>query len=49
MTTQSTSTLRRGGFSRRNLCIALVPFLAFGSIVALFAGDWILDTYVSLI
>jgi leader peptidase (prepilin peptidase) / N-methyltransferase len=32
----------------RKMGVPLVPFLAFGSIVALFAGDWIVNAYLSL-
>jgi prepilin signal peptidase PulO-like enzyme (type II secretory pathway) len=28
--------------------LPFVPFLAFGAIVALFAGEWALDVYLTL-
>jgi prepilin signal peptidase PulO-like enzyme (type II secretory pathway) len=30
------------------MTIPFGPFLAFGAIVALFAGDWLLDLYLGL-
>ena len=38
----------RGGTSARRLGVPLVPFLALGSVVALFVGDAILDAYLGL-
>jgi leader peptidase (prepilin peptidase)/N-methyltransferase len=38
----------RHGASARKLGVPLVPFLAFGSVVALFFGDAILDGYLGL-
>ena len=33
----------------RKMAIPFAPFLALGSIVALFAGKWILDAYLGLL
>ncbi len=41
--------LARHGQAARKMAIPFAPFLAFGSIVALFAGDSILDAYVRLL
>jgi prepilin signal peptidase PulO-like enzyme (type II secretory pathway) len=38
----------RHGSSARKMGVPLVPFLALGSVVALFFGDGILDTYLGL-
>ena len=38
---------RHGGAARK-MGVPLVPFLAFGSVVALFFGDAILDAYLGL-
>jgi len=38
----------RHGSSARRMGVPLVPFLAFGSVVALFFGDAILDAYLGL-
>jgi prepilin signal peptidase PulO-like enzyme (type II secretory pathway) len=38
----------RHGSSARKMGVPLVPFLAFGAIVALFLGDAILDAYLAL-
>lgn len=39
----------RHGAAARKLAIPLAPFLSLGSVVALFAGDRILDAYLSLL
>jgi leader peptidase (prepilin peptidase)/N-methyltransferase len=39
----------RHGAAARKLAIPLAPFLSLGSVVALFAGDRILDWYLSLL
>jgi leader peptidase (prepilin peptidase)/N-methyltransferase len=39
---------RRGPAAARKTAIPLAPFLAFGALVALFAGNAILDAYLSL-
>jgi prepilin signal peptidase PulO-like enzyme (type II secretory pathway) len=39
----------RHGSGARKMGIPLGPFLALGSVVALFAGDRLLDAYLSLI
>jgi leader peptidase (prepilin peptidase) / N-methyltransferase len=41
--------LIRHGTAARKMGIPFGPFLAFGGIVALFAGDWILDAYLGLL
>jgi leader peptidase (prepilin peptidase) / N-methyltransferase len=41
--------LIRHGSAARKMGIPFGPFLAFGGIVALFAGDWILDAYFGLL
>jgi leader peptidase (prepilin peptidase) / N-methyltransferase len=41
--------LVRHGNAARKMGIPFGPFLAFGGIVALFAGDWILDAYLGLL
>jgi leader peptidase (prepilin peptidase)/N-methyltransferase len=40
--------LARHGKAARKMGIPFGPFLALGSVVALFAGQWVLDTYFSL-
>jgi leader peptidase (prepilin peptidase) / N-methyltransferase len=41
--------LVRHGSAARKMGIPFGPFLALGGIVGLFAGDWILDAYLSLL
>jgi leader peptidase (prepilin peptidase) / N-methyltransferase len=41
--------LVRHGSAARKMGIPFGPFLALGGIVALFAGDWIVDAYVGLL
>jgi leader peptidase (prepilin peptidase)/N-methyltransferase len=41
--------LIRHGSATRKMGIPFGPFLAFGGIVGLFAGDWILDVYLGLL
>jgi leader peptidase (prepilin peptidase)/N-methyltransferase len=41
--------LARHGSAARKMGIPFGPFLALGGIVTLFAGDWILDAYLSLL
>jgi leader peptidase (prepilin peptidase)/N-methyltransferase len=41
--------LIRHGSAARKMGIPFGPFLAFGGIVGLFAGDWILDAYLALL
>jgi leader peptidase (prepilin peptidase) / N-methyltransferase len=41
--------LVRHGSAARKMGIPFGPFLAFGGIVGLFAGDWILDAYLGLL
>ena len=38
----------RHGSKARKIAIPFAPFLAFGAIVALFAGDAILDWYLGI-
>ena len=38
----------RHGAAARKMAIPFGPFLAFGSVVALFAGNWLLDRYLGL-
>jgi prepilin signal peptidase PulO-like enzyme (type II secretory pathway) len=40
--------LARHGSAARKMGIPFAPFLAFGAIVALFAGDRLLDAYLTL-
>ena len=40
--------VRRGPTAARKTAIPFAPFLALGAIIALFAGDAILDAYLSL-
>jgi len=39
----------RHGQAARKMAIPFAPFLALGSIVALFAGKWVLDAYLNLL
>jgi leader peptidase (prepilin peptidase)/N-methyltransferase len=39
----------RHGSAARKMAIPFGPFLGLGGIVALFAGDWILDAYFGLL
>ena len=41
--------LARHGQAARKMAIPFAPFLALGSIVALFAGKWMLSTYLNLL
>ena len=41
--------LARHGQAARKMAIPFAPFLALGSIVALFAGNWMLDAYLKLL
>jgi leader peptidase (prepilin peptidase)/N-methyltransferase len=41
--------LIRHGSAARKMGIPFGPFLAFGGVVGLFAGDWILDAYLGLL
>jgi leader peptidase (prepilin peptidase) / N-methyltransferase len=43
----STVLFARHGMRARKMAIPFGPFLAFGAVVALFAGDAILDAYLS--
>jgi leader peptidase (prepilin peptidase)/N-methyltransferase len=38
----------RHGSAARKMGVPLVPFLAFGSVVALFLGEAVLDSYLGL-
>lgn len=38
----------RHGSAARKMGLPFVPFLAFGAVVALFAGEWALDGYLAL-
>ena len=40
--------LARHGSKARKMGIPFAPFLAFGSVVALFSGGWLLDRYLAL-
>ena len=40
--------LVRHGAKARKMAIPFAPFLALGSVVALFAGDALLDAYLSV-
>jgi len=40
--------LARHGSAARKMGVPFGPFLALGSVVALFAGHWLLDAYFSL-
>jgi leader peptidase (prepilin peptidase)/N-methyltransferase len=39
----------RHGAAARKMAIPFGPFLAFGAVVGLFAGDWLLDQYLSVL
>jgi leader peptidase (prepilin peptidase)/N-methyltransferase len=39
----------RHGSAARKMAIPFGPFLAFGGVVGLFAGDWLLDQYLSVL
>jgi leader peptidase (prepilin peptidase) / N-methyltransferase len=39
--------LARHGMAARKMGIPFGPFLAFGAVVALFAGEWLLDAYLA--
>ena len=41
--------LARHGSAARKMGIPFGPFLALGGVVTLFAGEWILDAYLSLL
>ena len=41
--------LARHGRSARKMGIPFAPFLALGSVIALFAGDWLLHAYLGLV
>ena len=41
--------LLRHGRAARKMGIPFAPFLALGSVVALFAGDWFFDAYVAML
>jgi leader peptidase (prepilin peptidase) / N-methyltransferase len=41
--------LARHGQAARKMGIPFAPFLALGSVVALIAGDWILDSYLAVL
>jgi leader peptidase (prepilin peptidase)/N-methyltransferase len=41
--------LARHGQAARKMAIPFAPFLALGSIIALFAGEWMLDAYLNLL
>jgi leader peptidase (prepilin peptidase) / N-methyltransferase len=41
--------LARHGQAARKMGIPFAPFLALGSVVALFAGEWILDSYLGVL
>jgi leader peptidase (prepilin peptidase)/N-methyltransferase len=45
----SVALLVRHGAAARKMGIPFGPFLALGSVVALFAGNWLLDGYLSLL
>jgi leader peptidase (prepilin peptidase)/N-methyltransferase len=45
----SVALLARHGSAARKMRIPFGPFLAFGGVVALFAGTAILDAYLSLL
>jgi prepilin signal peptidase PulO-like enzyme (type II secretory pathway) len=38
----------RHGSGARKMGVPLVPFLSAGAVLGLFAGDWILSSYVAL-
>jgi leader peptidase (prepilin peptidase)/N-methyltransferase len=41
--------LARHGRAARKMGIPFAPFLALGSVIALFAGEWLLDAYLGLL
>jgi len=41
--------LVRHGRAARKMGIPFAPFLALGSVIALFAGEWLLDAYLGLL
>ena len=41
--------LLRHGRAARKMGIPFAPFLALGSVIALFAGEWLLDAYLGLL
>jgi leader peptidase (prepilin peptidase) / N-methyltransferase len=41
--------LARHGHAARKMGIPFAPFLALGSVIALFAGEWLLDAYLGLL
>jgi leader peptidase (prepilin peptidase)/N-methyltransferase len=41
--------LARHGRSARKMGIPFAPFLALGSVIALFAGEWLLDAYLGVL
>ena len=41
--------LARHGRAARKMGIPFAPFLALGAVIALFAGEWLLDTYLGLL
>jgi len=41
--------LARHGSKARKMGIPFAPFLALGSVIALFAGEWLLDAYLGLL
>ena len=44
----ATTLVARHGSSARKVDVPLVPFLSLGAVVALFAGDWVLDAHLTL-
>jgi len=40
--------IARHGRAARKMGVPFGPFLALGSVIALFAGPWLLDAYLSL-
>src|SRR5438034_1235446 len=41
--------LARHGRAARKMGIPFAPFLALGSVIALFAGEWLLDAYLGVL
>ena len=39
----------RHGRAARKMGIPFAPFLALGSVIALFAGEWLLDAYLGVL